>query len=129
MKKLTCVSYKVWIIVFVVIVLLCITTFLILKVKVESKIETSIQVSGYGKQTALIDDASAYKINVGNVVTFRINETFHYGKIESITYDDSKNKFLVEISGLNIDLLPGSKLPAVIIYDSHKVIDTLLGSV
>lgn len=129
MKKLISVNYKIWIAVFVTIILSIILTIFILHSKIESRISTNIQVTGFNKQTALIDVESAYKVKVGNSITFNINNSIHTGIIKSITFDEQKQKFAIEISQLDFDMLPGSNLSATIIYDTHKVVDSLFGSV
>lgn len=129
MKKLTNVSLKVWFATIIVIIISLIVLFAILKSNVESKISANIQVIGYSKQSALIDADAAYKLKVGNSITLNVNNHTHFGTIKSITFDETKQKFLVEFSGLDLALLPGSNLSATIIYDTHKVIDSILGSV
>lgn len=118
-----------WIAISLTLLISLIILIIVLRSNIDSKISANIQVIGYSKQSALVDTNAAYRLKVGNSISININNQTHFASIKSITFDEVKQKFVVEFTSLDIALLPGSSLEATIIYDSHKVIDSILGSV
>lgn len=127
MKKLITIPYRFGL--FCLFIIASSIGFLIyiLNLKVESTIKTKLHVNGFSDKYLILKSDDAYLLKLNSLITLRINHQYYYCSIKSIKYDEKNSDFLMEIKDLKLDLIPDSNLEATVIYDEHKIIDSLVG--
>lgn len=81
------------------------------------------------KQVVMINPSDVYKIEIGDTITINLNGQYYSTRIKNIDFNDVKKMFALELHEMDIKLIPDSVVPVSIIYEYHKVLAQLFGSV
>lgn len=124
MKKLGMVNPWVWIITITFSMLAIAFLIFVLTIQVEETYAARLVVDPLHSNSLIADSVTAYKIDIGDQITFLIDDKYYYCTIGNMFWDQDSNIYF-EVKGLNFDLLPGTQLDVKIIFDTHSFGSTL----